>query len=116
MWFIKEYLLGYLLFSVAVVGYFGYYLPDQSASMWHWVIICIIGLFLLVYKNSKKVPDNKKSKVILFDVLYIILIPLIASIPLPRGLAILLACVIAVFLPFFIVQYAFKPFGNNDRS
>jgi len=74
-------------------------------------IFAIIGLFLLVHKNIKKVPDHKKSKVILFDVIYIIIISILVSIPLP-----FLAWVIAAFPPLFMIQYVFKPLGNNDKG
>ncbi|MCE7791834.1 hypothetical protein K8O68_05300 [Salipaludibacillus sp. CUR1] len=110
MWFIKEYFLGYLFIMMAAQGYSWYYLSGDIYPLWFYVIFAIAGLFLIVHKNIKKVPDNKKSKVILFDVIYITLVSLLVSIPLP-----FLAWVISAFLPLFIIQYAFEPFGKNAR-
>lgn len=111
MWFIKEYFLGYLFIMIAAQGYTWYYLPGDFYPLWFFGIFAIIGLFLLVHKNIKKVPDHKKSKVILFDVIYIIIISILVSIPLP-----FLAWVIAAFPPLFMIQYVFKPLGNNDKG
>ena|SRR5690625_2938775 len=109
MWFIKEYFLGYLFIMIAAQGYTWYYLSgDEFYPLWFFVIFAIVGLVLLVHKNIKKVSDNKRNKVILFDVIYITLVSILVSIPLP-----LLAWIIAAFPPLFIIQYAFKPFSNN---
>ncbi|ADU32163.1 hypothetical protein [Evansella cellulosilytica] len=111
MWFIKEYFLGYLLIMIAAQGYSWYYLSGDTHPLWFWLIFAIVGLILLVHKNIKKVPDSKKIKVILFDVIYITLVSILVSIPSP-----FLAWVISAFPPLFIIQYAFKPFGNKDRG
>ncbi|MGD7043104.1 hypothetical protein [Jeotgalibacillus proteolyticus] len=110
MWFIKEYFLGYLLIMIAAQGYSWYYLSGESSPLWYFILFAIAGLFLIVHKNIKKVPDSKKSNVIFFDVIYITLVSLLASFPFP-----FLTWIIAAFLPIFIIQYAFKPLNLNYR-
>jgi len=111
MWFIKEYFLGYLFIMIAAQGYSWYYLSGDGYPLWYFVLFAMVGLCLIVYKNIKKVPSNKKRKVIIFDVIYITLVSILVSIPSP-----ILAWVVAAFLPIFIIQFAFKPLGNNDRG
>ncbi|GAB4073125.1 hypothetical protein GCM10028778_07320 [Barrientosiimonas marina] len=107
--------LGYILIGGAVAGYFGYYLPNKDAFIWEWLIMGILGLICLAYKNSQ-VSNVKRLKAIGLDILFMIILPLIASIPLPYGLSIVLMAVIAGLLVYGLIKYALNPWHWQKQN
>ncbi|WP_153463978.1 hypothetical protein [Sediminibacillus terrae] len=102
---------GYVLIAASIAGYFGYYLPNDDAFIWQWVILSLAGVLFLSYKNIK-LKKNKLRTVIL-DILYMIVLTLIASIPWPRGLSILLMIFVAGLLVPLLMHLAFQPWSKK---
>ncbi|AKG04473.1 hypothetical protein AAV35_006520 [Salimicrobium jeotgali] len=104
-------IIGYILISGSIAGYFGYYLQYEDSFIWHWVIMSLIGVVLLGVKNYKL--QTNQLKTVILDLLFIFALPLIANIDLPNGLAILLMTVIAGILATTIMQLTFKPWQET---
>ncbi|WP_277680079.1 hypothetical protein [Gracilibacillus dipsosauri] len=104
--------LGYVLVAASTAGYFGYYLPNEDAFIWQWIILALVGVFFLGYKNTKL--EKNKFRTIVLDLLYIIVLPLIASIPWPRGLSILLMILVAGLLVPALMHLAFQPWSKKN--
>lgn len=93
---------------LAAQGYTWYYLSGDIYPLWLFGLLALVGLGILIHKNSRKVPEAKKRKVILFDALHIGVVAVLVSIPMP-----FLAWLYSAFMPLAIIQYGFKPFGQK---
>ncbi|HAE86386.1 MAG TPA: hypothetical protein DCG78_07805 [Anaerolineaceae bacterium] len=98
--------LGISLALIGVTGFYGYVVrPNDYSLVGMWIAIMAIGGILGGVKNLMiyKLINNGAFIIILFDIIIILLAFLIPTIPLPRGLSLLLSiCILVpVYFQFF---------------
>lgn len=94
-------IVSYLLIAIASNGYFAIYLPTDNpgSPLFVWLILFFVG-FLLIILKTLRFPAEERLKIVGFDVIYFGVLLLGGMIPLPGGLNIILASVLAVLLLF----------------
>lgn len=96
---------GYCLVSISFIGFFAYYLPSEDGTSWQWIITLLVGSILLAYKN-KSVISEKKVKTGALDLLYFVMLLLLAYIPLPYGLNFVLMAILSAILIVPLLNYS----------
>jgi hypothetical protein len=98
--------LGFFFTLNGVTGFYGYVVrPNDYSLVGMWIAIMVIGGILGGVKNLMiyKLINNGAFIIILFDIIIILLAFLIPTIPLPRGLSLLLSIfiLVPVYFQFF---------------
>ena len=99
-------LLGFFITLTGVTGFYGYVVrPNDYSLVGMWIAIMVIGGSLGGVKNLMIYNFINKGAfiIILFDIIIILLAFLIPTIPLPRGLSLLLSIfiLVPVYFQFF---------------
>lgn len=100
-------IIGYCLVLISFIGFFAYYLPSNDATAWQWILTLLLGSGLLAYKN-KNVKKEKRNKSALHDLLYFLLLYLLASISLPYGINFVLIVLFGAVLIIPLLKYSLE--------
>lgn len=88
---------GYILVIISLVGFFGYYLPSEDATVWQWGLTFSTSLALLASKN-RHVPRKKRTRTLVFDFMYFLLLLVFALFKMPYGINLLALTIIGAIL------------------
>jgi len=64
-------IIGYSLILISFIGFFAYYIPKEDSAIWQWIVLLLLGSYLLIYKTVKINPE-KRLKSGAFDLLYFV--------------------------------------------
>lgn len=87
--------IGYGALAVSLIGFFAYYTKSSNGLYWYWLILLVMGLGCLIFKDVT-IEATKRKKVILGDVLYLVSLGLLSQITLPYGLNFWLMAFLAI--------------------
>ncbi|SRR6056297_2778908 len=97
---------GYILTLFGVLGFFA--MSYRGFSLFNFVFLAplLVGIFLLVYKNSK-LYHYSKNMIILLDCLYVVGLIILASFRLPKGMSLIFAAALGIAATYSLIKFTF---------